>query len=255
PERVGLKEVDGFLSQEMAAGLKAASLARRLSTVRNFHRFLLKAKIKTDGRILDQKSPQIKTFAPSVLTSSELEKIFSLPAKTPLGFRDRAFLEFLYSTGCRVTEALTLPLAAVDLASGLVEIEKGKGGKPRKVFLGRAAILSTSEFLKKGRPLLVKEEKSSQGRLFTNRFGRPLSRMGALKIIRGYVRSAGIRKKVTPHTFRHTKASHFLEDGAPLRFVQEYLGHSDVSTTERYTHIRPEHLKKVFRRYHPREGR
>ncbi len=255
PEGVGLKELDGFLSAEMATGLKAASLARRLSTVRSFHRFLLKEKIKTDGRILDQKSPKIKTFAPSVLTSSELEKIFALPPKTPLGFRDRAFLEFLYSTGCRITEVLTLPLAAVDLTSGLVEIEKGKGGKPRKVFLGRAAILSTGEYLKKGRPLLVKEEKSSKGRLFTNRFGRPLSRMGALKIIRGYVRAAGIKKKVTPHTFRHTKATHFLEDGAPLRFVQEYLGHSDVTTTERYTHIRPEHLKKVFRQYHPREGR
>ena len=255
PEGVGLKEVDGFLSAEMASGLKAASLARRLSTVRNFHRFLLKEKIKTDGRILDQKSPKIKTFAPSVLTSAEVEKIFSLPPKTPLGLRDRAFLEFLYSTGCRISEALNLPLAAVDLSSGLVEIEKGKGGKPRKVFLGKQAILSTAEYLKKGRPLLVKEEKSSRGRIFTNRFGRPLSRMGALKIIRGYVRAAGIKKRVTPHTFRHTKATHFLEDGAPLRFVQEYLGHSDVATTERYTHLRPEHLKKVFRQYHPREGR
>lgn len=255
PAGIGLKELDGFLAEEMASGLRAASLARRLSTVRNFHRFLLKEKVKTDGRILDQKSPKIKTFAPAVLTSAEVEKIVSLPAKTPLGRRDRAFLEFLYSTGCRITEALTLPLAGVDLASGLVEIEKGKGGKPRKVFLGRQAIAASEEYLKKGRPLLVKEEKSSRGRLFTNRFGRPLSRMGALKIIRGYARAAGIKKKVTPHTFRHTKATHFLEDGAPLRFVQEYLGHSDVSTTERYTHLRPEHLKKVFRQYHPREGR
>ncbi|MCI0329604.1 MAG: tyrosine-type recombinase/integrase [candidate division Zixibacteria bacterium] len=255
PEGIGLKEVDGFLSGEMAAGRRAASLARRLSTIRNFHRFLLKEKVKTDGRILDQQSPKIKTFAPTVLTGTEVERIFALPSKTPLGRRDRAFLEFLYSTGCRITEALSLPLAALDLESGLVEIEKGKGGKPRKVFLGRQAIASAGEYLKKGRPVLVKEEKSSRGRLFVNRFGRPLSRMGALKIIRGYVRAAGIRKKVTPHTFRHTKATHFLEDGAPLRFVQEYLGHSDVSTTERYTHLRPKHLKKVFRQYHPRESR
>jgi len=255
PERINLKEVDGFLAAEMTAGLKPATLARRLSTVRNFHRFLLKEKVKTDARILDQEAPKIKTFSPTVLTSAELEKIVALPPKTPRGFRDRAFLEFLYSTGCRVTEALTLPLARFDLDTGLVEIEKGKGGKERKVFLGREAIASLREYLKKGRPILVKEENSSRGRLFVNRYGRPLSRMGALKIIRAYVRAAGIRKKVTPHTFRHTKATHFLEDGAPLRFVQEYLGHSDVSSTERYTHLRPEHLKEVFRRYHPREGR
>ncbi len=255
PAGIGLKEVDAFLAGEMASGLRASSLARRLSTIRNFHHFLQREKVKIDGRILDQKSPKIKTFAPTVLTNSEVEKIFSLPPKTPLGRRDRALLEFLYSTGCRISESLSLPLAGVDLESGLVEIEKGKGGKPRKVFLGRQAIGSAGEYLKKGRPLLVKEEKSARGRLFVNRFGRPLSRMGALKIIRGYVRAAGIRKKVTPHTFRHTKATHFLEDGAPLRFVQEYLGHSDLSTTERYTHLRPEHLKKVFRQYHPREGR
>jgi len=255
PESINLKEVDGFLAAEMTAGLKPATLARRLSTVRNFHRFLLKEKVKTDARILDQEAPKIKTFSPTVLTSAELEKILALPPKTPLGFRDKAFLEFLYSTGCRVTEALTLPMARFDLDSGLVEIEKGKGGKERKVFLGREAVLSLREYLKKGRPILVKEEKSSRGRLFVNRFGRPLSRMGALKIIRAYARAAGIRKKVTPHTFRHTKATHFLEDGAPLRFVQEYLGHSDVSSTERYTHLRPEHLKEVFRRYHPRDGR
>lgn len=255
PEGIGLKEVDAFLAAELSSGQRPSSLARRLSTIRNFHRFMLKEKVKTDGRILDQKSPKIKTFAPTVLTGSEVEKIFALPPKTPLGFRDRAFLEFLYSTGCRITEALSLPLAGLDLSSGLVEIEKGKGGKPRQVFLGRQAVSTAGDYLKKGRPVLVQEEKSSRGRLFVNRFGRPLSRMGALKIIRGYVRAAGIDKRVTPHTFRHTKATHFLEDGAPLRFVQEYLGHSDVSTTERYTHLRPEHLKKVFRQFHPRESR
>ncbi len=255
PERIGLKETDAFLAAEISSGLRPTTLARRLSTLRNFHRFLLKEKVKTDARILDQRAPKIKTFSPTVLTAEEVEKLMSAPPKTPLGIRDRAFLEFLYSTGCRVTEALTLPLARFDLDSGLVEIEKGKGGKQRNVFLGRESIAALKEYLKKGRPLLVREEKSSRGRLFVNRFGRPLSRMGALKIIRHCVKLAGIRKKVTPHTFRHTKATHFLEDGAPLRFVQEYLGHSDVSTTERYTHLRPEHLKKVFRQYHPRENR
>lgn len=255
PEKVGLKEADAFLAEEMASGFRTATLARRFSTLRSFHRLLQKEKVKTDYRILDQKAPKIKTFSPSVLSAAELEKILSLPAKTPKGWRDRAFLEFLYSTGCRVGEALNLAMAKFDLDSGLVEIERAKGDKERKVFLGREAIAALRQYLKKGRPLLVGEEKSSRGRLFVNRFGRPLSRMGALKIIRSYARRAGIKKKVTPHTFRHTKATHFLEDGAPLRFVQEYLGHSDLSTTERYTHLRPEHLKKVFRRYHPRENR
>jgi integrase/recombinase XerD len=187
---------------------------------------------------------------PEVLTVDEVTKLIAAPSlDEPLAFRDRAMLELAYGAGLRVSEWISVGVRDVLMDEHLVRVF-GKGGKERVVPIGRGAIGAVAIYLRELRPKL--ERGKGKGILFLNSRGDPLSRMGAWKILRKYVSQAGITKRVTPHTLRHSFATHLLEGGADLRAVQEMLGHADISTTQIYTHVDREYLRTVHRQFHPR---
>ncbi|MGH7677052.1 MAG: site-specific tyrosine recombinase XerD [Gemmatimonadaceae bacterium] len=231
-------------------GLSPASIRRNVSAVRSYFRFLM-----GDGHVVRDPSERLETpkrwrTLPDVLTVAEIQKLLAAPTMDdPLYFRDRAMLELAYGAGLRVSEWIGLGLKDVLLDDALVRVF-GKGSKERLVPIGRNAIASLAIYMREQRPKL--EQGSGQRTLFLNARGKPLSRMGAWKILRKYVKRSGITKRVFPHTLRHSFATHLLEGGADLRAVQEMLGHADISTTQIYTHVDREYLRKVHRRYHPR---
>jgi integrase/recombinase XerD len=185
-----------------------------------------------------------------VLTVDEAERLIqSVELDEPLAFRDRALFELAYGAGLRVSEWLSIAIKDVLLSDGIVRVF-GKGAKERLVPIGRSAIGAVGVYLRELRPKLDRGE--SQGKLFLNARGQPLTRMGAWKILKKYVQKAGITRPVSPHTLRHSFATHLLEGGADLRAVQEMLGHADISTTQIYTHVDREYLRRVHRQFHPR---
>jgi integrase/recombinase XerD len=187
---------------------------------------------------------------PEVLTVADVERLLAAPTlDEPLAFRDRALLELAYGAGLRVSEWITLGVRDLLLEDSLVRVF-GKGSKERLVPIGRTAVGAVAVYLRELRPRL--ERGAGEGVLFLNARGEPLSRMGAWKILRKYVQAAGIEKHVSPHTLRHSFATHLLEGGADLRAVQEMLGHVDISTTQIYTHVDREYLRSVHRQFHPR---
>ena len=231
-------------------GLSPASIRRNVSAVRTWFRFLT-----GDGIVVRDPSERLETpkrwrTLPEVLTVDEAQALLSAPTlDDPFVFRDRALLELAYGAGLRVSEWITLGVRDLLLDEGLVRVF-GKGSKERLVPIGRSAIGAAAIYLRELRPKLEKGE--GKGILFLNARGRPLTRMGAWKILRGYVERAGITRHVTPHTLRHSFATHLLEGGADLRAVQEMLGHVDIATTQIYTHVDREYLRQVHRSYHPR---
>ena len=231
-------------------GLSPASIRRNVSAVRTWFRFLT-----GDGIVVRDPSERLETpkrwrTLPEVLSVEEVQKLLASPTlDDPLVFRDRALLELAYGAGLRVSEWITLGVRDLLLEEGLVRVF-GKGSKERLVPIGRSAIGAAAIYLRELRPKLEKGE--GKGILFLNARGRPLSRMGAWKILRGYVERAGITRHVSPHTLRHSFATHLLEGGADLRAVQEMLGHVDIATTQIYTHVDREYLRQVHRSYHPR---
>lgn len=231
-------------------GLSPSSIRRNVSAVRSYFRFLL-----GDGLVVRDPSERLETpkkwrTLPDVLSVDEVKKLIAAPTlDDTLVFRDRALLELAYGAGLRVSEWITLGVRDLMLEDGLIRVF-GKGSKERLVPIGRSAIGATAVYLRELRPKLEKGE--GKGVLFLNSRGKPLTRMGAWKILRGYVERAGIEKHVTPHTLRHSFATHLLEGGADLRAVQEMLGHVDIATTQIYTHVDREYLRQVHRSYHPR---
>ena len=231
-------------------GLAPTSIRRSVSAVRTYYRFLL-----GEGDVVQDPSERLETpkrwlTLPDVLTVSEVERLLAAPTlDDPLVFRDRALLELGYGAGLRVSEWTTLGVKDVMLGDRLVRVF-GKGSKERLVPIGRRAIGAVAIYLRELRPRL--EQGGGKGALLLSARGAPLSRMGAWKILRKYVERAGITKHVTPHTLRHTFATHLLEHGADLRAVQEMLGHADISTTQIYTHVDREYLRQVHKQYHPR---
>jgi integrase/recombinase XerD len=231
-------------------GLSPASIRRNVSAVRTYFRFLT-----GDGIVVRDPSERLETpkrwrTLPDVLTVEEVQKLLASPTfDDPLVFRDRALLELAYGAGLRVSEWITLGVRDLLLEDGLVRVF-GKGSKERLVPIGRSAIGAAAIYLRELRPRLEKGE--GKGILLLNARGRPLTRMGAWKILRGHVERAGITRHVTPHTLRHSFATHLLEGGADLRAVQEMLGHVDIATTQIYTHVDREYLRQVHRSYHPR---
>jgi integrase/recombinase XerD len=231
-------------------GLSPASIRRNVSAVRTWFRFLT-----GDGIVVRDPSERLETpkrwrTLPEVLTVEEVQKLIASPTlDDALVFRDRALLEIAYGAGLRVSEWITLGVRDLLLEDGLVRVF-GKGSKERLVPIGRTAIGAAAVYLRELRPRLEKGE--GKGILFLNARGRPLTRMGAWKILRGHVERAGITKHVSPHTLRHSFATHLLEGGADLRAVQEMLGHVDIATTQIYTHVDREYLRQVHRSYHPR---
>jgi integrase/recombinase XerD len=231
-------------------GLAPSSIRRNISAVRTYFRFLL-----SDGIVARDPSERLETpkrwrTLPDVLTVDEITRLIASPTfDEPLAFRDRAMLELAYGAGLRVSEWITLGIRDVLLEEKLVRVF-GKGSKERLVPIGRSAIGAVATYVRELRPKL--EKGAGKGVLFLNARGEPLSRMGAWKILRRHVEQAGITKAVSPHTLRHSFATHLLEGGADLRAVQEMLGHADISTTQIYTHVDREYLRQVHKQYHPR---
>jgi len=231
-------------------GLSPASIRRNVSALRTYFKFLT-----GDGVVVRDPSERLETpkrwrELPDVLTVDEVQRLIAAPTLDDnMVFRDRALLELAYGAGLRVSEWIALGVRDLLLEEGLVRVF-GKGSKERLVPIGRSAIGAAAVYLRELRPRLEKGE--GKGVLFLNARGRPLTRMGAWKILRGYVERAGITKHVSPHTLRHSFATHLLEGGADLRAVQEMLGHVDIATTQIYTHVDREYLRQVHRSYHPR---
>ena len=250
PATVSARILRDYIYHLKDLGLAPASIRRNVSAVRTYFRFLL-----AEGHVVRDPSERLETprrwrTLPEVLTVAEIERLLSAPSlDDPLVFRDRALLELGYGSGLRVSEWIELSVRDVLFEEGLVRVF-GKGSKERLVPMGRSSVGAVAIYLRELRPRL--ERGQGQGKLLLNARGEPLSRMGAWKILRKYVERAGITKQVSPHTLRHSFATHLLEGGADLRAVQEMLGHADISTTQLYTHIDREYLRTVHRQYHPR---
>ena len=239
-----------YLIHLRKSGLVARSRAQHLVTIRGFYRFLVQEKILSNdpARLIDLPKTSLKL--PDVLSHEDIALLLQAPATDkPLGIRDAAMLELLYAAGLRVSELVNLKLQDINLEAGFVRIF-GKGSKERIVPIGLQAQKKIEHYLKTVRSIQL--QKQSSPYLFTARAGRPMTRQGFWKLLRRYASQAGLNKKITPHSLRHSFASHLLEGGADLRAVQVMLGHVDISTTQIYTHVTRDHLKQLHSKYHPR---
>ncbi len=231
-------------------GLAGSSIRRNISALRTWFRVLLAEGLVHNDPTERLDAPQRWRTLPEVLSVDEITRLLAAPQLDErLAFRDRAMLELAYGAGLRVSEWIGLATKDVLLEDGLVRVF-GKGSKERLVPIGRSAIGAVAVYMRELRPIL--ERGHGKGILFLNGQGKPLTRMGAWKILRKYVDQAGIEKAVSPHTLRHSFATHLLEGGADLRAVQEMLGHADIATTQIYTHVDREYLRSVHKQFHPR---
>jgi len=247
---VGKFHIRGFLLDLRKKNLNTKSIARDLVALRSFFRFLIQEDILESSPAEELDSPKVTRTLPEILTLREIEQILEQPdLQTPLGIRDRAMLEMLYATGMRVSELTQLPTHQVNLEGGYALVY-GKGSKERIIPLGSEALKWVTAYLKTARGALSKGKESPS--LFVNRSGKGMSRQRFWRSLKDYARRAGLRKRITPHLLRHSFASHLLERGADLRSVQMMLGHVDISTTQIYTHVSGERLKKIHKQYHPR---
>lgn len=238
-----------FIHHTSRSGLSARSLARIISTLRSFYRFLILDGFLEMNPAANLSSPKIWLNLPKLLSIDEVEMLICEPdLDNKKGKRDRAMLELLYATGLRVSELIQLRLKDINLEEGFL-ICRGKGGKERIVPLGRQAEQSIRNYLDTSRPLLLKE---STDLLFVSSWGRAFTRQGFWKMLKGYAQKAGLTKKISPHVLRHSFATHMLEKGADLRSVQLMLGHSQITTTQIYTHVGRKRLREVYDKFHPR---
>jgi integrase/recombinase XerD len=252
-EKITRDDLVDFLASLYRQKLESRTVARHQVTLRNFFRFGLVQELITTDPSLNLESPKIRRSLPGYLRLEELERLLAQPDdKTAIGLRDHAMLEVLYSTGLRVSELVHLRVMDLDRSAGCVRCI-GKGDKERIVPIGKKALALVERYLKEARAKLVgKGKQISANTLFINRRGGSLSRVGVWKILSAYGRRAGLRVGLTPHMLRHSFATHLLERGADLRSVQLMLGHSDISTTQIYTHVVEERLKQVYKAHHPR---
>jgi integrase/recombinase XerD len=239
-----------FLGTLRTRKLSGRTQARILSALKSFYRFLQDEAWRKDNPALPLQGPKLKRGLPKTLSELEVESLLHQPKPdSAAGLRDSALLEVLYATGLRVSELLSMTLDHLEPEAHFIRT-MGKGSKERLVPIGREASRVLLEYLQKGRPALLKDRKSSW--IFLNQRGARLSRQGFWKILKHYGQQAGITKPISPHTLRHTFATHLLEGGADLRSIQTMLGHADISTTQIYTMVTTEHLREAYRRYHPR---
>jgi integrase/recombinase XerD len=247
---INTADLRAFMLELKDLGLTASSIGRNLSAVRTYFGFLLSEGLSTSDPSERVQTPKGWRTLPEVLTVQEIDDLLGAPDLShPLAWRDRALLEFAYASGARVSELVGLELRHLNLEEGFASVF-GKGSKERLVPVGRRAAGALSVYIRETRPAL--ERGKGRGRVFLNARGAPLSRMGIWKILRGHVETAGIKKHVSPHTLRHSFATHLLEGGADLIAVQEMLGHADISTTQVYTHVDRRYLAEVHRSFHPR---
>ncbi|WP_313466970.1 site-specific tyrosine recombinase XerD [Carnobacterium sp.] len=240
-----------FLQQMKEEEKSAGTIIRMVSTLRQFHQFLKQEKISSVDPMLHIDTPKKAQTLPKILSMKEVERLIETPnTSETLGIRDRAILETMYATGLRVSELTELKLDDLHLSLGLIQTI-GKGDKERIIPLGDLAIKWIETYLQHSRNRLERPNNRSSY-VFLNHHGQKLTRQGIWKNLKAMVQKAGIEKEVTPHTLRHSFATHLLENGADLRTVQELLGHSDISTTQIYTHITTHRMSSVYKTYHPR---
>jgi integrase/recombinase XerD len=250
PADLAPADLRAFVYHLKDLGLAPASIRRSVSALHTYFTFLVGERAVPRDPSLKLETPKRWRTLPAVLSPEDVGRIIgAVSLDEPLAFRDRAMLELGYGGGLRVSEWIGIGVHDLMLEDGVVRVF-GKGSKERLVPVGRAAIGAVGMYLRELRPRLEKGE--GKGRLFLNARGRPLSRMGAWQILRKYVTRAGLDTRVTPHTLRHSFATHLLEGGADLRAVQEMLGHADITTTQIYTHVDREYLRSVHRQFHPR---
>ncbi len=239
-----------FLVQIKGEGLSANSTNRALAALRGFYKFLLQEKVLEESPLTHIELAKVWMRLPDTVSREEMNRILSQPGDaTPPTLRDSAMLELLYATGLRVSELLSLTMNSINWQVGFLVV-MGKGSKERVVPIGKTAYDVVRRYVDEARPLMIKSKTTDV--LFLNRFGGSFTRQGLWKIIVHYAQKAGLQKSVHPHTFRHSFASHLLEGGADLRAVQVMLGHSDISTTQIYTHVTKDRLKEIHRQFHPR---
>lgn len=243
-------DITSFLYVLKKQGKSTATIARMISSIRSFHQFLVRERIVLMDASLHIETPKSDRLLPQVLTNDEVDQLLNIKGTTPLDLRNKAMLELLYATGLRVTELISLQLSDVHLSMGFVRC-LGKGNQERIIPLGNLAKDALEDYLGQARHPLVKRNKTETA-LFVNHHGRSLSRQGFWKVLKGIAQKAGLTKTITPHTLRHSFATHLLENGADLRSVQELLGHMDISTTQIYTHVTKTRLKDMYEQFHPR---
>lgn len=239
-----------FLVKLRDDGLSSNSVNRTLAAVRGFNRYLRERNLIRENPVADIELAKVWMRLPDTISREEMATLLKAPGTgTPLAIRDTAMLEFLYATGIRASELVSLTTGGIHWQVGYCLVF-GKGGKERIVPIGERAQRSLMRYLEEVRPKFLK--RSEEQALFLNRGGEGFSRQGLWKIVKKYAKKAGLAKKVYPHTFRHSFATHLIEGGADLRSVQIMLGHSDISTTQIYTHVTRDRLKEVHKKYHPR---
>lgn len=249
-EKVTRHEIMQFLHRLRDEGKSTSTIARTISTIKSFHHFLVQDKVVSENPSFHIETPKRERKLPEILSTKEIETLLDIKGTEPLDLRNKAMLEFLYATGLRVSEVIDLEVGDLHLVMGFVRC-LGKGDKERIVPLGEVATKAIENYLSFGRPKLVRGSSDAK-KLFLNHHGRPLTRQGCWKIIKTIAKKAQIKKRITPHMLRHSFATHLLENGADLRAVQEMLGHSDISTTQIYTHVTRARLKDIYDSYHPR---
>lgn len=254
-ERLALNDVRhenirSFLQSLYQQGMSARSVARNLAALRHFFQFLVKEGVLSSDPAREVESPHLSHSLPKYLNFQEVESLLAQPdSSTAIGLRDRAMMELLYATGMRVSELLGVRWEDFEPNLGIIRCT-GKGNKERLIPVGKSALRAVENYVRHARGSFAK--RPGVPFLFLNRRGGPLSRVGFWKIIRAYGRRAGIRVPLTPHMMRHSFATHLLERGADLRSIQTMLGHSDISTTQIYTHVLKERLRQVYQSHHPR---
>ncbi len=248
PVDVDIEAIYDYLAVLWRDKLASTTIARKIACLRGFYDHLhAKGQIKNNP-VAKLDAIKRKQSLPQVLSEQEVDKLLSAPNGDYLGLRDKAMLEVLYATGMRVSEMLSLDIGDIELDAGFVRC-RGKGDKERIVPLGNIAKKALEDYLALSRPKLLKKKNNAY---FLNNRGDRLSRVGFWKLIKAYTKEAGITKDVSPHTLRHSFATHLLKNGADLRTVQELLGHADIATTQLYTHLSQSRIRQVYREAHPR---
>ena len=247
---ISKSDIESYLEYLNKNKYSTTSLARKLTAIKNFHKFLFATnRLKEDHSVTIER-PKLRKTLPNVLTVEEVDLLLDINVNTPFDYRNKAMLELLYGTGLRISEMLDLKLTDVDFENCVIRCF-GKGSKERIVPIGEYIIDSLTNYLNNGRNLLLNKKKISDY-LFLNKNGGRISRFSFFKIIKNLLREKGIKKNVSPHSLRHSFATHMLENGADLRSIQELLGHSDIATTRIYTHITNKKVQNDYIEYHPR---
>lgn len=252
PDLIKEDDITKFLLSLKKKKYSTSTISRYLSSIKSFHKFLTKDGLVKKNVAIQISSPKIDKKLPTVLTVEEVTKFLdSIKGEKPLDLRNEAMFELIYACGFRVSELVGLKINNLHLTSKMIQVI-GKGSKERLVPVNDYAIKILRKYLLEARPLLIKNAKDS-GYVFLNNAGQVLSRVGFFKLLKDLAKKAGITKEISPHTLRHSFATHLLENGVDLRYIQELLGHEDISTTQIYTHLSLGKVKEIYKTAHPRE--